>query len=120
MTLRLREQMELEGPTIVGKLLAKALTGDMQALRLCLSRMYPIQRERAVFLELPKIHTAHDATDAISVVSDAIGDGRITPQEGQTLVGIIEAQQRAMACRDQDGRQPKPEAPAHDPREGDV
>ena len=100
LTLRMRELMEGEGLAIVYKLLEKALSGDMQALRLVLPRIYPRQRERVVFLPLPEIHTAEDTSAALSAVLVAIGDGRITPGEGQTLVGIIEAQRRILGTTD--------------------
>jgi hypothetical protein len=113
-TLRMREAMEGEGPAIIYQLVEKAFRGDMQALRLVVPRIYPVQRERFVFLPLPEIHTDEDASQAISMVLAAIGDGQITPSEGQALVGMVEAKLRVMNPQRQ---QQKPETAAGKPKE---
>ena len=47
---------------------AKALEGDMMAIRLVLDRIVPVRRERPVFFELPPLKTADDAVEAMSSI----------------------------------------------------
>lgn len=96
--------MESEGIAITRKAMEMALRGDLLALRLCLERIYPARKERLIDLPLAGIRTAQDTATAISTVLAAIGDGRLTPGEGQALAEIIDAKTRTIQAEDHDRR----------------
>lgn len=68
---------------ICRKLIEEVLTGNMQAVKLVLDRVLPLKRDRAI--GLPKLQTADDAVNAISLIIDAEGSGNITPSEGEAI-----------------------------------
>jgi hypothetical protein len=72
-----------------------ALEGDPTALRLCLSRLLPIKRERAISLDLPTLKGSQDTLSAIGTVLEAVGEGQITPSEGQAVASLLETHRRA-------------------------
>ena len=96
--------MEGEGGAITRKAIEQALRGDAQALRLCLERIYPARKERLIDLPLPDVQTAQDARAALSAILAAVGNGQITPGEGETLAIIIESQKRAIVAQDWESR----------------
>jgi len=74
---------EAEGLTRVA--VEKALAGDIVALRLCMDRILPVKRERAIELDLPALEGSQDSLRAIGTVLEAVGAGEITPTEGQAV-----------------------------------
>src|SRR5208282_4597521 len=86
------------------KAIQLALQGDLQALRLCLERLLPPCKERRIDLPLPDVRTSQDTSAALSTVLAAVGDGRITPGEGQTVTEIVEARTRLIQVEDHDRR----------------
>jgi hypothetical protein len=96
--------MEGEGGAITRKAIEQALRGDSQALRLCLERIYPARKERLIDLPLPDVQTAQDARAALSTILAAVGNGQITPGEGETLAIIVESQKRAIVAQDWESR----------------
>lgn len=73
-----------------------ALAGDMTAMRLCLERILPARKGRLVQVDLPLVQTPSDALRASSAIVDAVASGRLTPDEGGALAGLVEAQRRAI------------------------
>ena len=71
---------------------------------LCLERLVPLRRERTVEIDLPPIRTAHDAATAAGRITAMVGDGQLTPSEGQMLAGIVETQRRALDAADLERR----------------
>jgi hypothetical protein len=78
-----------ESETIARKLIEKAKEGDMTALRLCIDRLLPARRDRAVEFDLPAIDTAADALSASSAVLAACADGILSPAEAQEVLALI-------------------------------
>lgn len=71
--------------------------GDMRAAELILSRVWPARRGRPVTLaRLPAIETPADLARALGAVADAVAAGSITPDEGQAVAAVLEAQRRAV------------------------
>jgi hypothetical protein len=58
----------------------------MQAIKLVLDRVLPPKRDHAIDVKLPKLQTADDAINAMSLIIDAVGSGNITPSEGECHV----------------------------------
>lgn len=66
-----------------------ALGGDLEALRLCLSRIVPPVRERAIEIELPKVETLADLPGAISGLLQRVAAGELAPAEGERIAGLL-------------------------------
>ena len=88
--------LESQAAAITKKCIDLALAGDSTALKLCLSRLIPVRRERVVTLALPPIEGAQDALRAIGRVLEAVGSGVITPSEGQAVASLLETHRRAI------------------------
>src|SRR3984893_11618229 len=70
-----------EAESLTRKAVELALVGDPTALRLCIERVLPQCRERAVKFALPPIESAADIAPAMKAVTSALADGMITPAE---------------------------------------
>jgi hypothetical protein len=83
----------LEGAAeaITRKLIEEALQGDRIALRLCFERLSPPRRDVPVAFELPLIESAADARRASASVLAACAQGRLSPSEAATVMGLITA-----------------------------
>jgi hypothetical protein len=71
-----------------------ALEGDHVALKLCLSRILPVKRERAIELDLSALQGSQDSLRAIATVLEAVGCGAISPSEGQAVASLLETHRR--------------------------
>jgi hypothetical protein len=70
------------------------MEGDGTALRLCLSRILPVKRERTIELDLPALKGSQDSLRAIGTVLEAVGSGAILPSEGQAVASLLETHRR--------------------------
>jgi hypothetical protein len=95
-------QGELRGLT--RKAIELALQGDTTALRLCLERLMPPARGRHVQLELPPITNAAAAVAAMARITEAVGSGEITTEEGSALAAVVEASRRMIETADLERR----------------
>jgi hypothetical protein len=91
-TLALEALLEGQAEQLMQKAMEMALSGETTALRLCLERIFPARRDRLVQLDLPRIETAQQAAAAMSSVVAAVGEGQITPGEGE-IIGTLLATQ---------------------------
>jgi hypothetical protein len=103
-TLVLEALLEGEGERLARKAIAMALGGDPHALRLCVERLLPPRKERLIELPFPDAKTARDASAALACILTAVGEGQITPGEGQLVAEIVEAQKRVIEVEDHDRR----------------
>ena len=55
-------------------------------------------------MDLPRVENLPQISAAMSTVLEAIGDGRITPTEGETLANILTQQTNLVANLDLDRR----------------
>ena len=103
-TLAAQKLLDGDAEALTKKAIELALAGDMTALRLCLDRVTPPRRDRAVRLTLPSLDGAGGLEKVSSAVLVAVAAGEITPSEGQALTGIIEARRKVMELVDIDRR----------------
>ena len=89
-----------EAEALTRKAVELALAGDPTALRLCLERILPPCRERAVQFALPSIESAADIAPAMKAVAAALADGVITPGEGEAVARIVDSFVRAVETSD--------------------
>jgi len=90
-----------------------ALDGDPIAMRLCMERVLPPCRERAVEFRLPPIEgtrngetsgpSARDVARAMDAVTSALAQGEITPGEAEKIAGVIDTFVRAIETTKKNG-----------------
>jgi hypothetical protein len=73
-----------------------ALEGDTTALRLCLERIAPPQKDRPVTFALPRLETPADAVKASAALLTAVASGDLTPSEAEALSKLVERFVRAV------------------------
>jgi hypothetical protein len=69
-----------------------AQAGNTAALKLCLERLLPPQKERPVVVDLPAIKSPEDVQAAYNKLFEAIAEGIISPAEAKLLSGLIDKQ----------------------------
>jgi Family of unknown function (DUF5681) len=89
-----------QSEALTQKAVELALSGDPSAMRLCLDRILPPCRERAVEFALPSIESAADIAPAMKAVTAALGRGIITPGEGEAIARIVDTFVRAIETSD--------------------
>jgi hypothetical protein len=85
---------ELEGLT--RRAVELALAGDPIVLRLCVERILPVSRERAVNVRLPPIKSSADIAPAMEAVISALAKGAITPGEAGRIAAVVDTFVRAI------------------------
>jgi hypothetical protein len=98
-TLAIENMLEGEGERIARVAIERALAGDPVALKLVLDRIAPVRKGRS----LPTIDVK-DGEGKIEALLRAVLDGELTPDEGQSVIGLIESAARiqvAHALEDQ-------------------
>ena len=88
--------LEGESEALTRKAVELALAGDATALRLCIERILPPCRERAVKFALPPIESASDVSAAMNAVTSALARGTITPGEAERIARVVETFARAL------------------------
>ncbi len=73
-------------------------------MRLCIDRILPSCRERAVKFALPPIESAADIAPAMKAVTSALAGGVITPGEAGTIAAVVDTFVRAIETSDFDRR----------------
>ena len=103
-TLAMEALLEEGSEQLIRKAMTMALAGDTAAMRLCLERILPVRRDRLVQLDLPPIGTAKDISRAISTILTAIGEGQITPGEGEMMANILATQTNVLVEEELENR----------------
>jgi hypothetical protein len=91
---------EGEAEAIVRAMIEKAKAGDSVAGRTILERVWPPRKGARVQFTLPEVTKAHDLPGAIAEVNRQVADGDISPDEGTLIVGLLEAQRKAIEIND--------------------
>jgi hypothetical protein len=83
----------LDGKTqaLTLKAVELAQDGNVVALRLCLERLIPPRKDRPINLKLPQVAGVGDIPKALGAILEAVAGGEITPQEGQSVAGMLGA-----------------------------
>ena len=101
-----------EAEALTRKAIEQALAGDATALRICLDRIIPPRRERAVRFALPPIAKAADIVTATTALAHAVADGDLTPGESAALSTLLGNAARAIEVSELEERIGKLEASA--------
>lgn len=99
-TLAAAALLDGEAEALTRRAVELALAGDPTALRLCVERILPPCRERAVKFALPPIESAADVAAAMKAVAAALADGVITPGEGEAIARIVDTFVRTIETSD--------------------
>jgi Family of unknown function (DUF5681) len=91
-TLLMEALLEAEGEQLTRKVIELALQGDILAMKLCLDRVFPARKDRPIQLSLPPVADLEKVASTMSKVVEAIGNGSITPGEGETLANVLAVQ----------------------------
>ena len=89
-TLACEALLEGQAEALTQKAVDLALAGDPVALRICLERICPVRKDRAVRFPLPPITSPRDAADIAAAVAEAVAAGHITPSEAAEIGKVIE------------------------------
>lgn len=86
-----------EAEALTRKCVEMALKGDSVALRLCLDRLCPPAKERAIDADiaLPDI-TAENLPQAAATIVQAVATGLLLPSEGQSLIGMLDGVRKSI------------------------
>lgn len=104
-TLAVEALLEGEAEALTRKAIDLALEGDTVALRLCLDRIAPPRKGRAVAIDLPaSLKTSADLADAQASILSAMGSGEITTDEAADAAKVIEAVGAAIERRELEAR----------------
>ena len=87
---------EGEAQDIIRAAIDLAKSGDVGAIRVCLDRIAPRKRDRAIAFELPPLHTAADAAAALGDITAAVSEGDLTPSEAADLVKLVDGFTRTL------------------------
>ena len=88
--------LETDAEEIVIAIIEKAKAGDSAAQRLCLERIIPPMRSRAIQIVLPMLETPKDILKGHDVLFEALGRGDLTLEELDRLSDILENKRKAI------------------------
>jgi hypothetical protein len=96
----LAEQMfEGEAEDIIRAAIDLAKGGDTAAVRVCLDRIVPRPKDRAIAFELPPLQSAADAASALAAITAAVTAGDLTPLEAGELFKLVDGFARMLEAR---------------------
>lgn len=103
-TVAVLELLEGQAEALTRQAVTMALAGDTTALRLCLERLAPPRKDAPVQFPLPRMVTAHDASQAAAAVLQAVSDGDLTPTEGAQVMGLVDSYRRTLEVTELEAR----------------
>jgi hypothetical protein len=95
-TMAVQALLDGEADALTRKCIELAKEGDTTVLRLCMERLAPAMRSRAVELPMPTIDTADDVLKSQAATIRAMAAGKITPGEAATIAGVLDAKRKAI------------------------
>lgn len=87
---------EGEVEEIVRVMIEKAKAGDSIAAKTVLERVWPPRKGARLQFDLPTISKPQELPGAIEVVNRQVADGDLSPDEGALIVGLLDAQRKAI------------------------
>lgn len=103
-TMAMLTLLEGEGEALTRKAVEMALSGDNQALRLCLERLVSPAKDRTINIILPAVESAADLPKITAAILAAVAAGEIGASEAATLAKLIEIHGKAIETADIDAR----------------
>jgi hypothetical protein len=84
--------LQEESENLIRKAIEMAKAGDAHAMRICMDRLLPAQKDRPIHLPLGPVETLPQIRSGISSVVQAISNGDITPTAGETVANVLHLQ----------------------------
>ena len=81
---------EADAEEICRHVVNQAKEGNMQAAKIILDRLLSPKKDRPIHFKLPMIYNATDAVTASRLICHAVGNGELTPLEGESLSKMVE------------------------------
>jgi hypothetical protein len=103
-TRAVEELLEGQHEALTRQAIARALAGDMIALRLCLDRIAPPRKDAPISMALPPVHSARDAVEASAALLDAVSTGDVTPDEAGRVMALLVAHRGLVETGDLEAR----------------
>jgi hypothetical protein len=88
-TLALAALIVGEGEDIVGTIISAAKNGDMSAAKALLDRLVPTRKSTPAPIDIPPITGSADLEAVLIKVANDMAVGDLTPDEAQTITGVI-------------------------------
>lgn len=91
---QLAKLLEPHAEELIEKAVELARSGDVNALRLCLERLIPKVKDECISFVLPveRLTEIAGLLDSNSSIIQAVAEGEITPEQGQTFSALITSQ----------------------------
>lgn len=93
-TLAAEKLLDGEAKALTRKAIELAKTGDVTALRLCMDRIVPPRRDRAVTFKLAPITDGASAAGAMASIVAAVATGELTPGEAADVSKLVDTYAR--------------------------
>jgi hypothetical protein len=95
-TLAAEALLDGEAEALTRKAIELALADDTVALRLCLERILPPRRDRAMAFNLPPLKSGADTAAAMAVIMEAAAAGKILLTEAAEFAKLLETYMGAL------------------------
>jgi hypothetical protein len=92
-----RAELGKELPDVIARLTELAKSGDLDAIRIYMSRTCPPMRASGPAVALPALARARTTADQARAVIDAIAMGKLSPDQGADLLGALASASRVIA-----------------------
>lgn len=110
-TIAVQSLLDGEAEALTRRAVELALDGDITALKLCLDRVSPCPKDRAVTFTMPDdICKAESLPQMTAHILKAVAIGELTPSEGERLSSIVSAHAKAIELNDIEQRVARLEA----------
>lgn len=95
-TIAVEALLQGEAKKLTRIVIDRALSGDMQALRIVMDRIAPPPKDRPISFALPPVAEARDHPRAISALLVGVASGALTPAEAHAVANLLEQHRRSI------------------------
>jgi hypothetical protein len=88
-TMAVEELLDGQAEKLTKKCIEQALGGCTLSMKLCLERIAPPRKDRAVSFDSPPLNNLEDAIPAIGGVVNGVASGQLTVPEGAAISAMI-------------------------------
>ena len=99
-----QETLDSHAESLTKRCLSLAYQGNPTALRICMDRLVPAPRQRALQFKIPHTKTIADVSSASESVLSAVACGQLTPAEGDAFSGMLDGRRRMIETQEMDKR----------------
>ena len=99
-TLAAEALLDGEVENLTRQCIEAALDGDMTAMRMCMERVLPPRKGRAITFDLPEATNSGDVKAAALVLLKAVLLGELSPEEAAAVAPLVEGVRKAVETDD--------------------